>query len=391
VQVIGDPRPDDSASAVNPFTLNVEHAVLCDLRQRLSHTRWPDRELVDDWSQGAPVAKVRALTEYWRTEYDWYRCQSVLNRLGQYHTRIEGVDIHFLHIRSRHSDALPLLLTHGWPGSVVEFLKCVDPLINPMAHGGDASDAFHLVIPSLPGFGFSGKPCKPGWNTQRIASAWHELMIHRLNYRRYVAQGGDWGAFVTTSLGAMRPPELAAIHVNMPLVLPLDLSASLSSAEARMLKQLEHARRFGAGYAMQQSTRPQTLGYALADSPAGQAAWIYEKFHEWSDNGGSPEDTITLDEMLDNIMLYWLTNSGVSSARIYWEGASSAIHAVDLYLPVGCSIFPKEIYTAPRSWAERCMHNLIYWHELPRGGHFAALEQPTLFVEELRKCFRLVR
>ncbi|MFP5306371.1 MAG: epoxide hydrolase family protein [Gammaproteobacteria bacterium] len=376
--------------AIVPFILDIEQARLDDLRRRLGLTRWPDAELVEDWSQGAPLAKVRALVEHWRTRYDWRRCEAALNGFGQFRTSIDGVDIHFLHVRSQHADALPLILTHGWPGSVVEFLKCIRPLVDPTAHGGDARDAFHVVIPSLPGYGFSGKPRERGWGVRRIAQAWHRLM-QRLGYTRYVAQGGDWGAVVTTALGVERPDGLLAIHLNMQLVKPRDAGTELRADEQRMLDRLKFYARWDSGYAAQQSSRPQTLGYGLADSPVGQAAWIYEKFHAWTDNDGAPESTLTLDEMLDNIMLYWLPNAATSSARLYWESYRGAFFAAELHLPTGCSVFPKDIYTAPRSWAERCMHNLIYWNELDRGGHFAAFEQPRLFVEELRKCFRLIR
>lgn len=378
------------SAEVVPFVLHIEEARLRDLRQRLDLTRWPDPEPVGDWSQGAPLAKVQALIEYWRTGYDWRRCEAVLNGHGQYLTRIDGVDVHFLHVRSKHPQALPMVLSHGWPGSVIEFLKCIGPLVDPTAHGADASDAFHLVIPSLPGYGFSGKPRETGWTVGRIARAWHALMT-RLGYERYVAQGGDWGAAITTAMGVHRPEGLAAIHLNLPLVLPREPGADLSPSEAGMLERLAFYSRWDSGYATQQSSRPQTLGYGLADSPAGQAAWIYEKFQAWTDNSSVPESTLTQDEILDNIMLYWLPNTGASSARLYWESYRGAFSATELTLPTGCSIFPKDIYAAPRSWAERCIHDIIYWNELDRGGHFAAFEQPGLFVEELRNCFRSIR
>jgi pimeloyl-ACP methyl ester carboxylesterase len=379
-----------SEAAIVPFTLAIEASRLDDLRRRLEFTRWPDAELVEDWSQGAPLSLVKSLIDYWRTQYDWRRCETRLNSLGQYLTHIDGVEIHFLHIRSTHRDALPLILTHGWPGSVIEFLKCVGPLVDPTAHGAPGSDAFHVVIPSLPGYGFSSKPREKGWTVKRIAKAW-DVLMRRLGYDRYVAQGGDWGAVITTAMGIDRPEGLAAIHLNLPLVRPREPGTNLSAAEARMLEQLDLYARWESGYASQQSSRPQTLGYALADSPAGQAAWIYEKFHAWTDNSGVPESTLTQDEMLDNIMLYWLPNTGTSSARLYWESYRGAFMAAQLHLPTGCSIFPKDIYTAPRSWAEHCIHNLMYWNELDRGGHFAAFEQPALFVEELRRCFRSIR
>ena len=377
-------------SNIVPFVLNIEEAQLRDLRARLALTRWPDRELVDDWSQGAPLAQVQALIEYWRTQYDWRRCEATLNSHGQHLTNIDGVDIHFLHIRSKHPNALPVILTHGWPGSVVEFLQCIAPLVDPTAHGGETNDAFHLVIPSLPGYGFSGKPRDTGWTVSRIANAWHVLM-QRLGYSRYLAQGGEWGAAVTTALGVQRPEGLVAIHLNYPLVVPRTPDVDPTPSEARARERLKFYSRWDSGYSTQQASRPQTLGYALADSPAGQAAWIYEKFYAWTDNSGTPESALSQDTLLDNIMLYWLSNTGASSARLYWESFHRGFSGVELELPTGCSIFPKDIFAAPRSWAERCIHNLIYWNELERGGHFAALEQPKLFVEELRKCFRLIR
>lgn len=373
-----------------PFTLDIEESRLVDLRQRLATTRWPDPELVDDWSQGAPLEKVRALINYWQVDYDWRRCEATLNGHNQCLTTIDGVDIHFLHVRSKHPHALPIILSHGWPGSVIEFLKCIEPLVDPVGYGGDAADAFHVVIPSLPGYGFSGKPRETGWTIQRIARAWHVLM-RRLGYQRYVAQGGDWGAAITTAMGRQRPDGLAAIHLNLPFVRPVEIGPDLSPAEAAMLDRLVFYSRWDAGYAAQQASRPQTLGYGLADSPAAQAAWIYEKFCAWTDCDGEPEKALTRDEMLDNIMLYWLSNTGTSSARLYWESYSGVFAAVKLHLPTGCSVFPKDIYTAPRSWAEHCIHDLIYWNEMGRGGHFAAFEQPALFVNELRNCFRLIR
>lgn len=375
---------------IEPFHLAIPETELLDLRARLERTRWPDRETVGDWSQGVPLAQAKALIAHWRDHYDWRRCEARLNALGQFTTTIDGLSIHFLHIRSQHADAMPMLLSHGWPGSVIEFLKVIGPLTDPTAHGGRAEDAFHLVIPSLPGFGFSGKPTGTGWGVAKIAAAWATLMA-RLGYRRYVAQGGDWGAVVTTQLGRLQPAGLAAIHVNLPIVLPAKLEGPFSDSEAAMLAALQAYERWDGGYSKQQSTRPQTLGYALADSPAGQALWIYEKFWKWMDCSGDPLSVLSADEILDNIMLYWLGNSGASSARLYWESYVGAFAAVPLQLPVGCSVFAKEIYRAPRSWAEACMPQLIHWNELDRGGHFAAFEQPALFADELRSCFRRLR
>lgn len=375
---------------VEPFELAVSDEVLQDLHQRLDRVRWPDPEPVTDWSQGVPLAPIQQLVAYWRQDYDWRRCEAQLNGLGQFRTTIEGLGIHFLHIRSPHPGALPLLLTHGWPGSVIEFLKVIAPLTDPCGHGGLASDAFDLVIPSLPGFGFSDKPETTGWGVGRTARVWDQLM-QRLGYDRYVAQGGDWGAAVTTALGIARPPGLMAIHLNMPLVLPNPPYDNMSEQESRMIDSLADYREGRSGYSSQQMTRPQTLGYGLADSPVGQAAWIYEKYAAWSDCGGDPLQVFSTDEMLDNIMMYWLSNSATSSARLYWESFAAGFAARTLDIPTGCSIFPKDIYVAPRSWAQHCMKQLIYWNEVGCGGHFAAFEQPRLFVEELRACFRLIR
>jgi pimeloyl-ACP methyl ester carboxylesterase len=383
----------ETDTAVTPFKYQAPQSALDDLKQRLKRTRWPEGETVKDWSQGVPLAKFRALVEYWRTDYDWRRCEAKLNGFPQFRTKIDGLNIHFLHVRSRHENALPIILTHGWPGSVIEFLKLIDPLTNPTAHGGQAEDAFHVVAPSLPGFGFSDKPSERGWNAARIAKAWSELM-RRLGYTRYVAQGGDWGSIITTTLAQQRPAGLAGIHLNMPVVFPDPIpTTGLSAAEQRAVDAFKRFQTEGFGYFLEQSTRPQTIGYALADSPAGQAAWIYEKFHDWTDNNGDPESALTRDEMLDNITLYWLTNTAASSARIYFEhaGIVSTRNNPVVDLPVGCSIFPREIVPAPRSWAERFFPNLIHWNELDRGGHFAAFEQPALFTKELRDCFRSLR
>lgn len=377
--------------AIFPFNSQAPQSALDDLKRRLAQTRWPEREPVGDWSQGVPLAQLRTLVEYWRTTYDWRRCEAALNNLGQYRTHIDGLDIHFLHVRSSHANALPIILTHGWPGSVIEFLKATPLLTNPTAHGGRPADAFHVVVPSLPGFGFSGKPAERGWNAERIARAWAELM-RRLGYSRYVAQGGDWGAFVTTALALQRPAGLAAVHLNMPLVIPQPVpTIGSSEAETRAIAALGRFLQDGAGYFQIQATRPQTVGYALTDSPAGLAAWIYEKFHAWTDNNGDPETALTRDEMLDDITLYWLTDTAASSARIYFEQAAAGIFGTVVDFPVGCSVFPRDIVPAPRSWADRVYPKLIHWNELDRGGHFAAFEQPTLFTQELRACFRSLR
>ena len=382
-----------SDAEITPFKYEAPQSALDDLKNRLKHTRWPDRETVKDWSQGVPLAKLQALVKYWHTDYDWRRCEAKLNSFPQYRTKIDGLNIHFLHVRSKHENALPILITHGWPGSVLEFLKVIDPLTNPTAHGGRAEDGFDVVAPSLPGFAFSDKPGERGWNAERIARAWAELM-RRLGYKRYVAQGGDWGSLVTTTMAQQRPPGLIGIHLNMPFVFPDPIpTTGLSKAEQRAVDAFKRFQTDGMGYFWQQSTRPQTLGYGLADSPAGQAAWIYEKLHAWTDNKGDPESALSRDEMLDNITLYWLTDTAASSARMYFEhaGVVAKGNTGRVELPVGCSIFPGEIVPAPRTWAERFYPKLIHWNELDRGGHFAAWEQPALFAKEMRDCFRSLR
>lgn len=375
---------------IRPFRIAVPQKALDDLKRRLNATRWPDPEVVGDRSQGVQIARLRGLVEHWRTRYDWRKVEAKLNALPQFVTRIDEVDIHFLHVRSQHPNALPLLITHGWPGSVIELLKIVDPLVNPTAHGGRAEDAFHLILPSLPGYGFSGAPRSTGWGRHRVAEVWHKLMT-RLGYAYYVAQGGDWGAVITQAMGAQAPNGLLGIHINMPAVVPKQLPDKLSPREQEAMDSLNRFFTKGVGYGQIQATRPQTLGYALADSPVGQAAWIYEKFVDWTDSGGEPEKVLSRDEMLDDITLYWLTNTATSSARFYWENADLAFFAVDIDIPVGVSVFPGEIYRAPRSWAERCYRKLIYWNELDKGGHFAAFEQPELFVSEVRQAFASLR
>jgi pimeloyl-ACP methyl ester carboxylesterase len=378
------------SDTIKPFRLAIPPAALEDLKHRLDAVRWPDKQTVADGSQGAPLAKVQALVEYWRTQYDWRRCEARLNGLGQFRTTIDGLGIHFLHIRSRHANAMPLLMTHGWPGSVIEFVKVIGPLTDPVAHGGKAEDAFHLILPSLPGFGFSDKPSDTGWGLPRVARAWAELM-RRLGYARWAAQGGDWGAGVATLLGEMRHAGLAGIHLNLPILFPPPLEGAPNVAEQAALADLTYFGDHLSGYAKEQGTRPQTLGYGLTDSPVGQAAWIYEKLAEWSDGAGVPESLFSLDEMLDNIMLYWLPATGTSSARLYWESFAKDFKRVKLDLPVGCSIFRGDNFRPPRVWAERTYSNLIYWNERDRGGHFAAFEQPRAFVEELRAWFAQLR
>ncbi|MGI5149967.1 epoxide hydrolase family protein [Plantactinospora sp. CA-294935] len=376
---------------VTPFRLSVSDSALRDLQRRLAATRFPERATVPDGSQGVPLERVRALVEHWRTRYDWRRVEARLNGFGQFRTQIDGLGIHFLHVRSRHASAVPVVLTHGWPGSVVEFLDMIGPLTDPTAFGGSAADAFHVVVPSLPGFGFSDKPGTTGWNIQRIAKAWAELMS-RLGYRRWLAQGGDLGGSVTHELAKLGPAGLAGIHLNFFPVFQPPVSDPPTPPEQEALDKLRRFFDDGAGFIYQQSTRPQTLGYALTDSPVGQAAWIYEKFMEWTDSDGNPERVLGVDRMLDDIMLYWLPGTAASSARIYWEDARAAGTADDFTVPVGFTVFPHEIIPTPRVWAERVYEsNLVYFNTVTRGGHFAAFEQPEILTEELRRFARLVR
>jgi pimeloyl-ACP methyl ester carboxylesterase len=367
-------------------------------------TRWPDKETVSDRSQGVQLAKLQPLIEYWGTDYDWRKVEATLNELPQFITEIDGLDIQFAHIRSPHENAMPLLMTHGWPGSIIELLKVIEPLTNPTAHGGRVADAFHLVLPTMPGYGFSGKPTTIGWSPARMASAFHELMV-RLGYPHYVSQGGDWGAIISELLAVQAPEGLLAIHVNMPGTVPEDIlchlrnfdpaPAELSDREKIAYERLLHFYHDGFGYAAMMNQSPQTIGYALADSPVAMAAYYYDKFAEWTDSGGEPEKVLTYDEMLDAITLYWLTNTGTSSSRSYWEGYQAGGGPFDAFdiptLAVAVSVFPAEIYRAPRSWGERAFGNLIYWNEVEKGGHFAAWEQPDLFSEEVRAAFRSLR
>ncbi|EQB10790.1 MULTISPECIES: epoxide hydrolase family protein [Sphingobium] len=376
---------------IMPFKISIPEDEIRDLHERLDRIRWPEPETVADWSQGVPIADMRALVDYWRHHYDWRRCEKTFNALPQFKTTLDGLDIYFLHIRSSNADALPLILTHGWPGSVLEFLKTIGPLSEPQDFGGDAADAFHLVIPALPGYGFSDKPTGTGWGLERIASNWH-LLMQRLGYHEYVAQGGDWGSAVTHTLARQKPDGLKAIHTNLPVVMPPPPYENLNAEEAAMLAAMGHYQRWESGYSTQQMSRPQTLGYGLADSPVGQAAWIFEKLQSWADCAGNPLNIFSYDEILDSIMMYWLPNCGASSARLYWESFDGAFVVNEpVAVPCGYSVFPKEIYKAPRSWAERCTPQLIHWNELEKGGHFAAFEQPELFVEEVRICFRQIR
>jgi pimeloyl-ACP methyl ester carboxylesterase len=374
---------------VEPFKVDIEGGAIADLRDRLHRTRWPEREAVDDWSQGIPLAYVQELCGYWADTYEFGFVDRI-NAFPQYRTTIDGLGIHFLHVPSPEPDALPLVLTHGWPGSVVEFLEAIGPLTDPRAHGGDPADAFHVVAPSLPGYGWSDKPVDAGWGVPRIATAWHELM-QRLGYDRYGAQGGDWGASVTTTMGAQAPPGLVGVHVNMAVAFPSsDLMQDLTPSEQQALADVQLHLKSGAGYSGQQSTRPQTLGYGLTDSPAGQCAWIAEKFWAWTDCDGHPENALTKEQMLDNISVYWFTATATSSARLYWESFNSS-HTDPVALPSGISVYPKEIFRPSQRWCEKRYTDIRWFEELDKGGHFAAFEQPDSFVGQVRGFFRLVR
>ena len=380
-----------------PFRVEVPEADLDDLRQRLRRTRWPDAETVNDWSQGVPLEYLQRLCRYWADGYDWRVSEARFNAWPQLMVDLGGLGIHVLHARSPHPGALPLVLTHGWPGSIVEFLDVLGPLTDPPAHGGDAADAFHVLCPSLPGYGFSDKPARTGWGVERIADAWAELMA-RLGHGRYGAAGSDWGTTISTLLAQRDRAHVAGILVVPPLAAPDPATVGdLTPAERAALADLERSGREESGYSEQQATRPQTLGYGLVDSPAGLCAWIVEKFRAWTDNGGDPEDALTRDQLLDDVMLYWLPGTGASSARLYWESirlvsgwfTRATTDTVDV--PTGCSIFPREVPRPSRRWAERRYTDIRHWHELDRGGHFAAFEQPALFVDEVRSFFRLVR
>ena len=399
------PRPATAAAEppIRPFKVNFPDDALVDLKRRIQATRWPDRERVADASQGVQLATMQELARHWATQHDWRKCEAKLNALPQFITEIDGVDIHFIHVRSKHQDALPIIVTHGWPGSIIEQLKIIDRLANPTAYGAAASEAFDVVIPSMPGYGFSAIPATTGWDPVRIARAWVVLM-KRLGYTRFVAQGGDWGDAVSEQMALLAPPELIGIHVNMPATLPPEISkalqfgrpapAGLSREEQHAFDQLEYFYKHGLGYALEMANRPQTL-YGIADSPVGLAAWILDHDARSYDliarvfNGESAG--LTRDDVLDNITLYWLTNTAVSSARLYWENKLAFFDVKHVSIPVAVSVFPDEIYAAPRSWTEQAYPKLIHYNRLDVGGHFAAWEQPDLFTAELRMAFRPLR
>ena len=387
---------------IRPFRVNMPDEAIADLRRRIAATRWPTKELVDDRSQGVQLATIRELARYWAADYDWRACEAKLNALPQFTTEIDGVDVHFIHVKSPHADALPLIMTHGWPGSVIELLETVGPLTDPAARGGTAGDAFDLVLPSIPGYGFSGEPAEVGWNPGRVAQAWAELM-HRLGYTRYVAQGGDVGASVTDAMGRQAPEGLAGIHMNL-LVTTLGgaMPPTETEAERAAAAAIATFRQTGFGYFLEQATRPQTIGYALLDSPLALAAWMLDHdtdaYYKISRafTGGQPSGGLTRDHVLDNITMYWLTGTGASAARSYWEsGRAQALAAgqapPQVKLPVGFTTFPGEIFAAPRSWVEKSYPNLTYFHEAGKGGHFAAWEEPELFATEIRAAFRSLR
>jgi pimeloyl-ACP methyl ester carboxylesterase len=401
-----------TGDAIRPFRINFSDEALVDLRRRLAATRWPEKETVADESQGVPLATMQELVRHWQTDYDWRKVEARLNALPQFITEIDGLDIHFIHVRSKHQNALPLIVTHGWPGSVIEQLKIIDPLTNPTANGGNASDAFHLVIPSMPGYGFSAKPTETGWDPARIARAWIVLM-KRIGYTRFVAQGGDWGSPISNEMGKLAPPELLGIHVNLPGTVPPEIfkaiqagdpaPTSLSAEERRAFEQIKISFTKRRAYAVEMGTRPQTL-YGLADSPVALAAWLLDHGDGYGQpaaaiisavlmrtiNGHSAGD-LTRDDVLDDITLYWLTNTGVSSGRLYWENKINLYTAANVSVPAAVTVFPGENYQAPRSWTEQAYHKLIYFNEVEKGGHFAAWEQPQLLSEEIRAGFRSLR
>jgi pimeloyl-ACP methyl ester carboxylesterase len=382
---------------VTPFRIQTSAAELDDLRTRLQRARWPEKETVDDWSQGVPLDYMRDLCCYWAEGYDWPERERRLNALPQFRTEIDGLGIHFVHVRSPHAEALPLVMTHGWPGSIVEFAQVIGPLTDPVAHGADPSDAFHVVCPSLPGYGFSDQPREPGWGIERIGRTWTALM-ERLGYRRFAAEGSDWGTSITTCIGQQAPEQVIGLHLVPPLAPPDPTTFDdLSERERSALESLRRSVEVGSGYSNEHATRPQTIGYALVDSPIALCAWVVEKFWSWTDHGGDLESVIGRDKLLDNLMLYWLPRSGASSARLYWESIRRVNEWISgevtdtVSVPVGCSIFPKELQRPSRRWAERRFTDIRYWSEPESGGHFAAFEQPSLFVDEVRRCFRTIR
>jgi pimeloyl-ACP methyl ester carboxylesterase len=397
-----------TSADIRVFKVQIPQSDLDDLRRRIAATRWPDKETVADAAQGAQLARLQALVRYWGSDYDWRKLEARLNALPQFKTKIDGVDIHFIHVRSRHPNALPVIVTHGWPGSIVEQLKIIEPLTDPTAHGGSAEEAFDVIVPSVPGYGFSGKPTDTGWDPERIAKAWAELM-KRLGYARYVAQGGDWGTPISSAMARQKAPGLAGIHINLPATVPPEIAAALAGGpvpngltdkeRAQLEALMNSGKRGNLAYFTIMTARPQTVGYAMTDSPAGLAAWVlvHPGFAQWT-YGADASQSPTRDDVLDNITLYWLTNTGTSAARLYWENGArgSVIQAVpqrtsEIALPVAITVFPEDVYRPPESWARRAYPNLTYFHEVDKGGHFAAWEQPELFAAELRAAFKPLR
>ena len=398
-------KATNEAEAIRPYHISISQEALTDLRTRVNATRWPDKETVTDQSQGVKLQQIQNLVQYWGTTYDWRKTEAKLNALPQFVTNIDGLDIQFIHIKSKHKNALPLIITHGWPGSFFELLKVIGPLTDPTAYGGKAEDAFDLVIPSMPGYGFSEKPTGTGWGPEKIGNAW-DVLMKRLGYKNYVSQGGDWGSVIADAMARQAPQGLLAIHVNMPATVPADIAkalkdgdpapAGLSVKEKAAFVSLNKLYTRGGGYAGMMVTRPQTLGYGLTDSPVGLASFFLDKFNEWTYSGGNAEKSLTKDEMLDDITLYWLTNTANSSAQLYWENNTNNFNVVeqktnDIKIPVAVTVFPGEIYQAPKSWTEKSYKNLIYFNEVSKGGHFASWEEPQLFTEELRAAFKSLR
>ena len=393
------------SEAIRPYHISVNQEAITDLKNRINATRWPAQETVTDQSQGVKLAQIQKLVKYWGTDYDWHKAEDKLNALPQFVTNIDGLEIQFIHIKSKHKNALPLIITHGWPGSVFELLKVMGPLTDPTAYGGKAEDAFDLVIPSMPGYGFSEKPKGTGWGPEKIGTAW-DVLMKRLGYKHYVSQGGDWGSVIADAMGRQAPEGLLGIHVNMPATVPAAVAkalkdgdpapAGLSVKEKAAFVSLNKLYTKGGGYAGMMVTRPQTLGYGLTDSPVGLASFFLDKFNEWTYSGGDAEKSLTKDEMLDDITLYWLTNTANSSAQLYWENNTNNFNAVEqrtaeIKIPVAVTVFPGEIYQAPKSWTEKAYKNLIYFNEVNKGGHFASWEEPQLFAEEMRAAFKSVR
>ncbi|OXB04410.1 epoxide hydrolase family protein [Flavobacterium pectinovorum] len=394
-----------SDASIRPYHISISQDALTDLRNRVNATRWPDKETVTDQSQGVKLQQIQSLVKYWGTDYDWRKTETKLNQLPQFVTNIDGLDIQFIHIKSKNKNALPLIITHGWPGSFFELIKVIGPLTDPVAYGGKAEDAFDLVIPSMPGYGFSEKPTGTGWGPEKIGNAW-DVLMKRLGYKNYVSQGGDWGSVIADAMARQAPQGLLGIHVNMPATVPADVAKALkdgdpapqglSVKEKAAFISLNKLYTKGGGYAGMMVTRPQTLGYGLTDSPVGLASFFLDKFNEWTYSGGNAEKSLTKDEMLDDISLYWLTNTANSSAQLYWENNTNNFNVVeqkthDIKIPVAVTVFPGEIYQAPKSWAEKAYKNLIYFNEVNKGGHFASWEEPQLFTIELRAAFKSLR